>query len=228
MSKNISININKKLSTNFSNRLIPAIFFIFIALISSQSFATSGESLYQTCIACHGKNGEGNEALKAPSIAGQYKWYLQRQLQNFKNDHRDENNQDTIAQPMVAIAKTLTSDEDINLVSSYIAAMPAPSFDNNKSTEGNLKNGSRYYQGKCGACHGGQAQGNTSFNAPKLAGLSTSYLLRQMQNFTNGLRGTHQQDKFGRQMAMMAKTTSGSELNDILFYISQQQVAASK
>ncbi len=45
-----------------------------------------------------------------------------------------------------------------------------------------------------------------------------------MQDFVAGKRGYDQQDKFGRQMAMMAGTTEGKELTDILFYISKQDL----
>jgi len=49
-----------------------------------------------------------------------------------------------------------------------------------------------------------------------------NYLATQMNNFQQGLRGTVKQDKYGRQMAMMAKTVSAKELDDILFFISAQ------
>ena len=45
---------------------------------------------------------------------------------------------------------------------------------------------------------------------------------RQMDDFVNGQRGTDKQDKYGRQMAMMAKVVSKQELTDILYYISKQ------
>ena len=66
------------------------------------------------------------------------------------------------------------------------------------------------------------AEQNPAFKAPKLAGQNIDYLRRQMQNFVTGIRGSHPEDKLGRQMAMMAKTTSGKELEDILHYIAQQ------
>ena len=34
-----------------------------------------GKALYATCASCHGANGEGNQALNAPAIAGQKEWY---------------------------------------------------------------------------------------------------------------------------------------------------------
>ncbi len=58
----------------------------------------------------------------------------------------------------------------------------------------------------CAACHGQQGEGNAALNAPKIAGQSGWYLRRQLENYKNGLRGTHPDDIFGRQMAPMAAT----------------------
>ena len=41
----------------------------------------------------------------------------------------------------------------------------------------------------CAACHGANAEGNQSLNAPKLAGQPGWYLARQVHNFKQGLRG---------------------------------------
>ena len=40
---------------------------------------------YNTCKACHGESGQGNEKLKAPALANTDSWYLYRQLVNFKD-----------------------------------------------------------------------------------------------------------------------------------------------
>jgi cytochrome c oxidase subunit 2 len=188
-------------------------------LICFNSFAQqSGEFLYQQCVACHGKQGEGVAALSAPAIAGQNVNYLTRQLVHFSSDVRGKAEQ---AKPMAAIAKGLAKAELVKLAT-YIQTMPIAKQVNTLAINGDLKNGSRYYQAKCGACHGGQGQGNETFNAPRLANQSSSYLLQQMQDFVSGKRGYDQKDKFGRQMAMMANTTKGQELNDIVFYIAKQ------
>jgi len=117
--------------------------------------------------------------------------------------------------------KQLDLHQDASDLSAYLATLSPEKI--KQETVGDLKNGSRYYQAKCGACHGGKAQGNASFNAPKLSGQNSDYLQSQMKNFTTGIRGTHENDKFGRQMAMMSKTTSGKELDDIIHYIAQQE-----
>lgn len=180
---------------------------------------TSGQALFIQCAACHGASGEGNDALNAPAVAGQEASYVIRQLTHYAKNIRAKAE---LAQPMVAIAKGISSSEDIKTLATYIEKLPIKKFDNEVS--GDLMNGSRYYQAKCGACHGGQAEGNKSFNAPRLANQSSKYLLQQMQDFVAGKRGYDQNDKFGRQMAMMANTTKDQELSDILFYIAQQNV----
>jgi len=125
---------------------------------------------------------------------------------------------------MAAIAKSLNFEKELGPLTAYIESLTVHSQQSaKKANENKHFNGIRYYQAKCGACHGGQAQGNKAFNAPKLSGLSTAYLKRQMDNFSMGIRGTEAKDKFGRQMAMMAKTTSGTELDDIIYYISRQK-----
>lgn len=183
----------------------------------------NGEQLFQPCTVCHGEQAQGNELLHAPGLAGQFDWYLSRQLKSFKSLRRGAHQQDRLGQQMAGVAATL-DEKNITELSVYIAQLPATAAQLPTTTPaGDLKNGSRYYQAKCGACHGGQAQGNASLNAPKLSAQQVSYLQRQLANFSQGLRGTDPQDPPGLQMAMMAKTVSAKELTDILFYISQQQ-----
>ena len=58
----------------------------------------------------------------------------------------------------------------------------------------------------CSSCHGQQAEGNLAMNAPSLAGLPGWYVERQLKYYKNGIRGTHEKDTYGRQMAPMAGT----------------------
>ena len=194
--------------------------FIFTAFSSVSIANEQGKSLYQSCIACHGQNAEGNELLKAPALAGQFDWYLEQQVTNFKTGLRGSHKDDLAAKTMLPVLANLQSTADVKAVSQYLASLSPVQYAPKLTAD--MKNGYRYYQGKCGACHGDSAQGNKSFNAPKLAGLSSDYLALQMANFSKGVRGYHKDDKLGRQMAMMAKMTSGQELVDILFYIESQ------
>ena len=188
---------------------------------NSAQLHEKGKALYQQCAACHGQNAEGNEALNSPALAGQFDWYIARQISNFAGDIRGSHEKDTFGMQMLAMAKPLDPNKDVPLLTAYIQSLPTANTPFNEV--GNMHNGSRYYQGKCGACHGGTGQGNKSLTAPKLTGLRKAYLARQMSNFSNGIRGYKKEDKLGRQMAMMAKTTSGQELDDIIFYILSQE-----
>jgi cytochrome c553 len=209
----ISFALNHKISALITTSLL----FVF----SSVGYTNEVPPIYSQCIACHGDKGQGNTQLKSPALAGLSAAYVTRQLLNFSSGVRGSHEKDTLGQQMFAISKPLDKNKDVPVLSAYIESLPVVNVD--QVTSGDLMNGSRYYQGKCGACHGGKAEGNPAFKAPKLTAQNTDYLRRQMQNFVNGIRGNHVEDKLGRQMAMMAKTTSGKELEDILYYIAQQK-----
>jgi cytochrome c553 len=172
---------------------------------------------YQVCIACHGDAGQGNAAVGAPTLAGQGAAYLERQLKHFKSDIRGSDPRDTLGAPMKAMAATL-DDADIPRMANYLSALPRPVP--TAATTGDLKNGNNYYQSKCGACHGGQAEGNPGLNAPGLAWLDAAYLKHQYQNFQLGVRGEHPDDTYGRQMKMMATSLpTDKDLDDVIAYI---------
>jgi len=52
----------------------------------------------------------------------------------------------------------------------------------------------------CSFCHGENAQGSRRRDGPALAGLPAWYLELQMQNYTDGIRGTHPEDIPGQIM----------------------------
>lgn len=210
-----------KINVIFYYHLIGIIAAGFLFVFSSVVNANDAEQMYTQCATCHGDKGQGNALLKSPALAGLSAEYITRQLNNFSSGVRGSHEKDALGKQMLAISQSLDKNKDVPVLSKYIESLPVE----NQSQEisGDLKNGSRYYQAKCGACHSGKAEGNPAFKAPKLAGQDIDYLRRQMQNFVSGIRGTHAEDKLGRQMAMMAKTTSGKELEDILHFIAQQK-----
>jgi cytochrome c oxidase subunit II len=98
-----------------------------VSLYSATTFAAGdaakGKTLFATCGACHGANGEGMEALNAPRLQGQEQWYLVRQLQNFKTGVRGTNPKDTYGMQMAPMAQTLTTDQAMQDVAAYIATL---------------------------------------------------------------------------------------------------------
>ena len=188
---------------------------------SAAAFAADGAQLYAPCVACHGGKAEGNPALNAPALAGQDAAYLERQLRNFRSGARGTHKSDSFGAQMRALATALANDAAVIQLASYISTLPKVSVVS--PAKGNLHNGNNLYQGKCGACHGGKAEGNASLKAPRLAGLDAVYLKRQFAHFRDGVRGTDQKDLPGRQMALMAKTLATErDLDDVIAFIHQQ------
>lgn len=87
---------------------------------------------------------------------------------------------------------------------------------------GNVAAGAASYA-VCAACHGPQAQGQVALNAPKLAGQDARYLKEQLRKYRAGIRGTHEEDVFGRQMQPMAATlVNDTMVDNVVAYIGSQ------
>lgn len=85
--------------------------------------AVAGAASYGTCLACHGPDGKGNEALKAPPIAGQYDWYLVSQLKKFKAGMRGANPKDVTGSQMRPMSLTLADEQAMKNVVAHIATL---------------------------------------------------------------------------------------------------------
>ena len=199
--------------------------FIFaLLLLVSPAWAVDvqkGEALYATCVVCHGVDGAGNLALNSPSLAGQQGAYLERQLVHFKSGIRGTDPKDTYGVQMRGMAATLVDATAIADVVAYIGSLPPAASPEQR--EFNRRNGENQYNAACGACHGGKAEGNLVLNAPRLAGLDAAYLERQYRNFAAGIRGAHPDDRYGRQMKMMATMLSTEQdLADVIGFILSQ------
>jgi cytochrome c oxidase subunit 2 len=72
----------------------------------------------------------------------------------------------------------------------------------------------------CGSCHGQNGEGNIAMNAPRLVGLQSWYIERQLKYYQLGIRGAHKDDTFGQQMAPMAGMLSNEQsIRDVTAYI---------
>ena len=88
-----------------------------------QGDPTKGQVTFAICAACHGSNGMGNRALKAPRLAGQHDWYIQRQIQNFRDKVRGAHKLDRLGRQMQPMAALLQDKDAITDVAAYIASM---------------------------------------------------------------------------------------------------------
>ena len=178
----------------------------------------AGEALFASCAVCHGVHAEGNPVMNAPALAGQEADYLVRQLQHFKAGRRGADAVDVFGSQMRVAAAVLVDEQAIVSVAAYLAALPAAHAQG--AVSGDLRNGKNVYLGNCGACHGAGAEGNAALFSPRLAGTDSVYLKRQVRNFQQGLRGASADDRYGRQMKLMAGTLpTEKDLDDVLAYI---------
>ena len=179
--------------------------------------AQVGSAQFIVCAACHGQQGEGMAALNAPKIAGQSAWYLKRQLQNYKSGARGAHADDVFGRQMAPMAATLVNDAAIDNVIAHIQTLP----DNPSpaTIDGDVGKGEKLYR-VCSYCHGADGQGIRAMNAPRAAGMSDWYLARQLENFREGVRGSHSSDFYGFQMGLMAGVARDEKaINDLVAYI---------
>jgi cytochrome c553 len=69
------------------------------------------EDLYDGCVQCHGENGEGNQQLGSPAIAGLERWYIKAQLRKFKKSQRGWHIDDMAGKRMQPMAMAMNTDE---------------------------------------------------------------------------------------------------------------------
>jgi cytochrome c oxidase subunit 2 len=177
----------------------------------------AGQAAYAVCSACHGANGEGNQAMNAPKLAGQQGWYLEKQLNNYKTGLRGAHEDDVYGRQMAPMAATLVDQAAIDNVIAYIESLPndpAP-----QTISGNPDKGAKIYA-NCKVCHGENGEGIWALKAPRVAGASDWYMANQLGNYQSGIRGAHPADLYGKQMSFMAKIMKDEEaVNDVLAYI---------
>jgi cytochrome c oxidase subunit 2 len=174
--------------------------------------AFAGAGQYALCGA-----GEGSLLLNSPKLAGQGAWYLRRQIEYFKSGARGAHADDVYGRQMASMAGTLFDAAAVENVITYIQTLP--DLPPEKTVVGNVDKGRSIYN-TCGACHGQRGEGIAALNASRLAGMSDWYLVTQLKNFRAGIRGAHDDDKYGMQMSMMAATLQTDErINDVVAYI---------
>lgn len=162
-----------------------------LGFLSIQAFAQgnieAGKSKTQTCVACHGPDGNSTVP-NWPKIAGQYENYLEKQLKDFRQGEKGPRYEASMYAMVAAL-----SDQDIADLSAFYASQ--------KQTMGKAKSdlvplGQRIYRGgniqtgvsACMACHGPSGEGNEAAKFPKLAGQHATYIENQLIAFRDGKR----------------------------------------
>lgn len=180
--------------------------------------AVAGRAHYAACQACHGASGEGNRSTGSPRLAGQYAWYVARELGYYRDGIRGAAAGDSMGAVMAVQARLLPDRKAVEDVAAYVETLEAPAGERTESRGDAVAGKSGYLA--CQYCHGERGQGSTVVWAPRLARQHDWYLLRQIGNFRAGLRGTHADDGYGQGMRAMAQTLAGEQaILDVVAYI---------
>jgi cytochrome c553 len=158
------------------NNRIATVFGVLIAaatLAGPASAADEIEAKVQVCGSCHGQNGVPLDPKTMPIIWGQQQYFLVKQLHDYRTGDRDN-------PIMAAMAKTL-SQEDLRPVAAYFASKPWPAG-HPAAAPASPPNGIAV----CQICHQPNFVGGLP--APRLAGQSYEYLIKQMNDFADGKR----------------------------------------
>jgi len=112
---------------------------------------------------------------------------------------------------------SLTDEQAVEDVAAYVSLLDAPKPA--RTIEGDVNAGKKAFE-PCIACHGEKGEGSKSLNAPRLSNQHDWYIVRQVQNFKAGIRGSHPKDIYGAQMRPMAQLlTTDEQINDVAAYL---------
>lgn len=185
-----------------------------------------GAELYESCLPCHGEQGQGNQRVLAPAVAGLPQWYIEAQLMKFRAVKRGYHFDDLAGLRMRPMALSMPTEDDVKTVSAYIATLPRPASPVTMQG-GNAEKGKAYFN-TCIACHGADGMGNQALNAPALAGADDWYMMEQLLKFKSKVRGDPAIDPVGATMQAMTATLPDEQaMKDVIAYIKTLPVPVS-
>jgi cytochrome c553 len=158
------------------------------------------------CLACHGQNGQSENA-GVPSLGAQQAFYVTVQLLMFRERMR-------VVDPMNEMAKGL-SDDDLRGFADAIAKLPQP-----KPVEGPLdaarveRARALVEQNHCNVCHTPSFAGQE--NVPRIADQREDYLVKALRGYKdNSRRG------YDAAMADVVPSITDEQILDLAYYLAR-------
>jgi cytochrome c553 len=179
--------------------------------------AVRAENAFDYCLLCHGAGANGNHAIRAPKLSGMEPWYLARQLENFASGARGSAAADAAGHEMRPVGWRLRESGQVEAAVRFIGSLDSrrPGI----TVTGNVARGRRHYAA-CAPCHGARGEGSAALQSPALAMRSDWYLVAQLLNYRNGLRGGDPRDTYGAQMRAVAGALPDEQaIRDVVAYI---------
>lgn len=150
-----------------------------------QGNAAAGEKKIETCVACHGQ--DGNSVISSnPNLAGQHSEYLMKVLQDYKEGKRSN--------PIMAGMVANLSEQDMADLAAYFSSQAENTGETDPAL---LEKGQMLYRAgdakrgipACIGCHGPAGQGNGLAQFPKLGGQNPDYVIASLKAYQIGQRG---------------------------------------
>lgn len=199
--------------------MITKLFTVILCLAAFPAFsltgnAEAGQQKSNTCIACHGVDGNSvNPAW--PKLAGQYQDYLISQLLEYKKGPEGHRNVAT----MYGMVANLSEQDIADLAAYYSQQKPSLG----EAQADLLELGTRIYRGgnlatgvsACIACHGPTGLGNKLAGFPRLAGQNAQYIKDQLHAFKSGERS----NDMNGMMRMVAQHMTDNEIEAVSSFI---------
>lgn len=184
----------------------------------AQGNIEAGKAKSQTCVACHGADGNSAIAMY-PKLAGQHAKYLEKQLQDLKLGMTSGGKQGRYDPVMSGMAMPL-SDEDIADLSAYYASLP---ISENSTPEDVVEQGKALYTAgdaergltACIACHGARGNGTELSGFPKISGQHADYIKAQLTKFRDGTRN----NDMNAMMRDIAKKMTDEDIEVLSKYV---------
>ncbi|MEZ9645315.1 cytochrome c [Vibrio sp. 10N.261.52.C2] len=184
----------------------------------AQGSIEAGKAKSQTCVACHG--ADGNSLItQYPKLAGQHEKYLEKQLKELKLGMTSSGKQGRYEPVMGAMAMPL-SEEDMADLAAYYASLPISS---NSTPENVVDEGKVLYTAgnaergvtACIACHGPRGNGTELSGFPKISGQHADYIKAQLEKFRDGDRN----NDMNAMMRDVAKKLTDADIDTLSKYV---------
>ncbi|WP_373938023.1 cytochrome c4 [Vibrio kanaloae] len=184
----------------------------------AQGSIEAGKAKSQTCVACHG--ADGNSLItQYPKLAGQHEKYLIKQLKELKLGMTSGGKQGRYEPVMGAMAMPL-SEEDMADLAAYYASL---SISNNSTPENVVDEGKVLYTAgdsergltACTACHGPRGNGTELSGFPKISGQHADYIKAQLEKFRDDSRN----NDMNAMMRDVAKKLTDADIDTLSKYV---------
>lgn len=166
--------------------------------------AEAGKRKAETCVACHGPNGNSTSPMY-PSLAGQTSRYIYLQLRDFKEERR----KDPVMSPMAA---NLSRDDMFDLAEYFSTQKPAGVTGFKPDPKRVALGAKKSDEVLCSMCHLGQLKGQNEI--PRLAGQQPDYVVKQLKDFRSRTRTND-----GGNMTSVSQGLTDDDIVNLSHYI---------